>query len=170
TLGSARVGIDDNFFEIGGHSLLATQVISRANHAFGVNIAVSGIFEEPTIAGLGRKIEGALGSGEMAEAAPIVRVTRIGNLPLSFAQKRLWIVDQMQPGNAAYNIPGAVRLEGELNVQALESVINEIIRRHEALRTRIEVENGYPKQVIDEWEPRRLEQLDLTSLPPEERE
>src|SRR5262245_7244222 len=89
--------------------------------------------------------------------------------PLSFAQRRLWFLDQLNPGNAAYHIPGAVRLEGRLDLKALESAINEIVRRHEALRTRFEVENGEPRQVIDEWELRRLEVRDLTGLQPEER-
>src|SRR5215470_17357814 len=89
---------------------------------------------------------------------------------LSFAQQRLWFLDQLEPNNPFYNIPGAVRLEGGLNLEVLERVINEIVRRHEVLRTRFEVEADEPAQVIDAWEPRRLERIDLTSLPREERE
>ena len=169
-LRSDRVGIHDNFFEIGGHSLLATRVISRAKQAFGVNIAVSGIFEEPTIAGLGRKIEEMLRSGETAEAPPIVKAPRSGNPPLSFAQRRLWFLDQLAPNTSLYNCPGMVRLDGRVDFDIWERVINEIVRRHESLRTRFEVEEGEPVQVIDAWEPRRLEQVDLTSLPLRERE
>jgi len=91
--------------------------------------------------------------------------------PLSFAQQRLWFIDQLEPGNAVYNCPEEVRLEGRLNLEALERVINEVVRRHEVLRTRIEVSaEGEPMQVIDEWEPRRLEVEDLASLSPEERQ
>src|SRR4030095_14980022 len=108
--------------------------------------------------------------GERIEAPPLVRVEREGSLPLSFAQQRLWFIDQLEPGSALYNIPGAVRLEGRLDVEALERSVNEIVRRHESLRTRFEVEAGEPEQVIDAWEPRRLEITDLTALPAAERE
>jgi amino acid adenylation domain-containing protein len=169
-----RVGIHDNFFEIGGHSLSATQVISRVRDRLGVEIGVKSVFEEPTAGGLGRKIEEAMKAGEKDEAPPLVRVEREGQgdvrLPLSFAQQRLWFIDRLEPGNTAYNIPGAVRLERKLDLEVLERVINEIVRRHETLRTRFEEDEGVPVQVIDEWKPRKLEVIDLRSLPPEERE
>ena len=170
-LGLDRVGIRDNFFEIGGHSLLATQVISRVRSAFGVEVGVRSIFEKPTVEGLASKMEEAIGAGEKDEAPPLVKASREGRLPLSFAQQRLWFIDQLEPGNTIYNCPGAVRLEGRLNLEALERVINEVIRRHEVLRTTMEVSaEGEPMQVIDEWKPRRLEVEDLTSLSPEEKE
>jgi acyl carrier protein len=169
-----RVGINDDFFELGGHSLLAIQVISRVRNAFGVEIKVRSIFDAPTAEGLSRKIAEAMRAGEVVETPPLVRVEREGargrRAPLSFAQQRLWFIDRLNPGSAVYNIPGAVRLEGGLNLDALERVINEIVRRHEVLRTRFEVNEGEPAQVTDEWEPRRLEVVDLTSLPPEARE
>ena len=93
-----RVGIGDNFFEIGGHSLLATQVISRVRKAFGVEIGVRSIFEEPTVEGLANRIEEAMRAGEKDEAPPLVRAPREGQrgrLPLSFAQQRLWFLDQL---------------------------------------------------------------------------
>ena len=165
-----RVGIRGNFFELGGHSLLATQAISRVRRAFGVEIGVRALFEEATAAGLAKKIEEAIRAGETAEAPPLVRVSREGNLPLSFAQQRLWFLDQLMPNNPFYNCPAAVRLEGSLNLKALEGAINEIIRRHEVLRTRIELEADQVVQVIESWQPRRLEIEDLTNLTPEERE
>jgi condensation domain-containing protein len=91
------------------------------------------------------------------------------SLPLSFAQQRLWFLDQLVPNHPFYNMPWALRLEGKLDVGALERAINEIVRRHEVLRTRFEVEGGEPVQIIDEWELRRVEQVDLMSLTPEER-
>jgi amino acid adenylation domain-containing protein len=162
------VGSMENFFELGGHSLLAIQLVSRVRKVFGVDIGVKIVFEKPTVEGLAGRIEEAMAAGARATAPPLVRVERDGakgrRFPLSFAQQRLWFIDQLEPGNTAYNITGAVRLEGELNTQALESVINEIVRRHETLRTRFEVEADEPAQVIDEWEPRRLEVEDLSGM------
>src|SRR5262249_35747114 len=165
-----RVGRRADFFELGGHSLLATQVISRVRNSFGIEIGVRSVFDKRTAEGLARKIEEAMKAGEKDEAPPLVRVSREGILPLSFAQQRLWFIDQLDPGKAVYNIPGAVRLEGGLNLNALERAINEIVRRHEVLRTRFKVESGEPAQVIDAWEPLSLDVTDLTSLPTEERE
>ena len=165
-----RVGRGDNFFELGGHSLLATRIVSRVRSAFGVEIGVGTIFDETTVEGLARRIEEMIRAGKMDEAPPLVRASREGRLPLSFAQQRLWFIDQLTPNNPLYNCPGAMRLEGRLDLEALERVINEIVRRHEVLRTRFEVVDGEPVQVIDAWEPWRLELEDLTSVPQEERE
>src|SRR5262249_21798132 len=147
---------------------------SRVLDIFGVGVGVRSIFEEPTVKGLARRIEEAMEAGEEDEAPPLVRVERNGRgemrLPLSFAQQRLWFIDQLEPGSTAYNIQGAVRLEEKLDLETLERVINEIFRRHETLRTRFEAEDGIPAQVIDEWKPRKLEVIDLTRLPQEDRE
>jgi amino acid adenylation domain-containing protein len=169
-----RVGINDNFFEIGGHSLSALQLVSRVRNTFGVEIGVRSVFEEATVEGLARRIDEAMGTGMRGEAPPLVRVWQEGQrsngLPLSFEQQRLWFIDQLEPDNTIYNIPGVVRLEGRLDLEVLGSAVNEIVRRHEVLRTRIGIEEGRPVQVIDEWEPRRFEQVDLTGVPREERE
>jgi hypothetical protein len=165
-----RVGIYDNFFEIGGHSLLATQAISRIRALFGIEIGVRSIFEETTAASLARRIEDAMSGVERRDVLPLVRAEGKGRLPLSFAQQRLWFLDQLAPNNSLYNISSAIRMEGRLDLEALEKVVNEIIRRHEVLRTRFEVEEEKPVQVIDKWEPHPLELNDLTSLPSEEQE
>jgi len=165
-----RIGRDDNFFDMGGHSLLATQVASRVREVCGVDIGVKSIFEEPTAGGLARRIEEAMRRGEKSEAAPLARVSREEGAPLSFAQQRLWFIQQLELNNAGYNCPGATRLEGRLNLEALERSVNEIVRRHEVLRTRIEVEAGAPVQVIESWRPRMLEVEDLSRLGMEERE
>jgi FkbM family methyltransferase len=165
-----RVGIRENFFEVGGHSLMATQVVSRIRKSFGVEVGVRSVFEEPTVEGLAVRVEEARREGAWKEAPPLAPVARSGRLPLSFAQQRLWFLDQLDPGNAAYNLPSGVRLDGELDLKALEFVINEIVRRHETLRTRIEVIDGSPGQVIDDWAPRRLEVKDLTHLSEEEKD
>jgi amino acid adenylation domain-containing protein/FkbM family methyltransferase len=165
-LNLGKVGIEENFFDIGGHSLMATQVISRVKAAFDVELPLQALFEAPTLGGLAEKVESALKEGHKTTAPPVNRVERGERMPLSYAQQRLWFIDQFEPGNAIYNIPGAMRLEGMLNLEILERVINEIIRRHEVLRTRFEVDAGEPAQVIDEWQPRRLEVEDLTGLGP----
>src|SRR5262249_40855139 len=147
------VGVQDNFFEIGGHSLLATQVVSRVKNTFEVEIGVGSVFEGPTVEELARRIEEKIRRGEKDEAPPLVRASREGQrggrLPLSFAQQRLWFLNQLAPNNPFYNSPRAVRLEGRLDLEALERVVNEIVRRHEVLRARIEIEEGEPVQVIE---------------------
>jgi non-ribosomal peptide synthetase component F len=143
-----EVGVGENFFELGGHSLLATQVISRVREAFGVELSLRNLFEQPTIAGLGEMIEVKLRAGQSERQPRIRRASREGALPLSYAQQRLWFLDQMEPGKAFYNIPAAVRIEGPLKVHALEQCLNEIIRRHEALRTTFPEGQANPTQVI----------------------
>src|SRR5205085_2432796 len=134
-LGVERVGIHDNFFELGGHSLLAAQVISKARKAFQIELPLGGFFELPTVAGLSERVDAAMRAGEGLLAPPIVPVARNADLPLSFAQHRLWLIDQLESGSAAYNIPAAVRLTGDLDARALEQSFTETVRRHEVLRT-----------------------------------
>ena len=122
-LGLERVGRQDNFFELGGHSLLATQVISRVRQVFGVELPLRALFEAPTVAGLaragrGRAGEKAQGSGGRAPAG--ARWSEDGGAAAVVAQQRLWFLDQLEPGSAAYNISMALRLRGELEVEALE--------------------------------------------------
>src|SRR6266498_3835480 len=133
-----RVGRQDNFFEIGGHSLLATQVVSRVKSTFGVEVGVRGLFEEPTVEGFGRRVEERMRAGEKEQAPPLVRASGEGRSgarrPLSYAQQRLWFIDQLEPGSAVYNCPGAARLEGRLDLDALGRSVNEIVRRHKVLK------------------------------------
>src|SRR5581483_9809946 len=129
-----RVGIEDNFFELGGHSLLATQVVSRLRKLLGVEVPLRSLFTNPTVAALAREAEQRQRGGASAAEA-IERVGREQELPLSYAQQRLWFIDQLEPGSAAYNIPSAVRLRGRLDEAALRRSLNEIVRRHEVLRT-----------------------------------
>jgi NRPS condensation-like uncharacterized protein len=112
------------------------------------------------------QVENSLRAGTGLEAPPMVGVTRTGGgLPLSFAQQRLWFIEQLEPGTAAYNLPGAMRLSGVLDVVALERSFTEIVRRHEALRTRFETVEGAAVQVIDEAADVELRRVDLRGRP-----
>jgi non-ribosomal peptide synthetase component F len=162
--------VRENFFELGGHSLLATQVMSRVRETFRIEVPLRALFESPTVADFALKIEQALRTGAGTEVPPIVTVGRDRPLPLSFAQQRLWFIDQLEPGSSSYNVPAAVRLSGGLNVAALERTLSEIIRRHEVLRTTFAVRDGEPVQVIHEAAPLSLEVLDLSGLDEAERE
>ncbi|HYO13481.1 MAG TPA: amino acid adenylation domain-containing protein, partial [Thermoanaerobaculia bacterium] len=163
-----RVGVHDDFFALGGHSLLATQLASRVREVFGVEVALRRIFETPTVAGLARELE-ELGA-DRPQAAPFRRLPRPAELPLSFAQERLWFLDRFEPGSALYNIPGAVRIEGDLDVPAFAAAIGEIVRRHEALRTSFVEVEGRPVQRIRPWPPWAAPVIDLSGLPTGARE
>ncbi|HEX8921444.1 MAG TPA: amino acid adenylation domain-containing protein, partial [Pyrinomonadaceae bacterium] len=165
-----RVSIDANFFELGGHSLLATQLMSRVRKTFQIKAPLRTLFEGPTILELAHYIEGALRAGETVEAPPVLPVSREAQLPLSFAQQRLWFLDQLEPGNASYNSPAAVRLTGALDVAALQETLTEIVRRHEVLRTHFVESEGQPVQVIAEAAPLDMPLIDLSELPQTERE
>ncbi|MBV9209441.1 MAG: amino acid adenylation domain-containing protein, partial [Acidobacteria bacterium] len=169
-LSMERVGMLDNFFDIGGHSLLATQVISRLRQAFQVELAVRALFEHPTPKELAAEIELKLKEGQPLPSLPLRRQERTSNLPLSFAQQRLWFLDKLEPGNAFYNLTSAVRINGTLDIKALEQSFGEVIRRHEVLRTAFPTIEGQPVQVIMEATPFAMPVTDLSHLPPAERE
>ncbi|MGB6563263.1 MAG: condensation domain-containing protein, partial [Candidatus Binataceae bacterium] len=169
-LGLERVGIYDDFFELGGHSLLATQAVSRIREAFAVEIPLRRLFEVPTVGGLAASIDAARRAGQSLQAPPILPVPRDGDLPLSFAQQRLWFIDQLEPGNSAYNFPAAVRLKGPLNLVALGQSVNEIIKRHEALRTTFTTVDGRPVQVVAPTLTVGLPVVNLQDLTESERE
>ncbi|HKH46873.1 MAG TPA: amino acid adenylation domain-containing protein [Thermoanaerobaculia bacterium] len=168
-LGADRVGVHDDFFALGGHSLLATQVVSRIRRMLRADLPLRRLFEQPTVAALARAVRAAREAGPPS-APPLVPAPRGGDLPLSFAQQRLWFLDRLEPGSAAYNIPLAVRLTGELSAAALERVFAEVLRRHEALRTTFDLRAGRPVQVIADEIRRELPFVDLSEAPAEARE
>ncbi|HEX2225193.1 MAG TPA: amino acid adenylation domain-containing protein, partial [Thermoanaerobaculia bacterium] len=162
-LGRAGIGVLDDFFELGGHSLLATRVMSRIRQAFGVDLPLRQIFQWPTVAGLAARIE-AEGATARNVEPPLLAVPREDNLPLSLAQERLWFLDQLDPGSPAYNIPAAVRLTGPVDEAVLERCLEEVVRRHEAVRTTFEMAEGLPVQRIAAAVSWRLPVVDLSAL------
>ena len=172
----SAVGREDNFFELGGHSLLAVQVMSRVREVFGVEIGLRRLFEDPTLGGFSYGIEEELRAGAGVMVPPLERLSAEereqlgGVLPLSFAQQRLWFLNQLAPESGFYNSFKAVRLKGELHVEALERTLNEIVRRHEVLRTRFVNVGGEPRQEVLEAPSLKLALVDFGSLSEAERD
>ncbi|HEU0077021.1 MAG TPA: amino acid adenylation domain-containing protein, partial [Longimicrobiaceae bacterium] len=143
-LGVERVGRRDDFFELGGHSLLVVRVISRVRKVLEVEVALGDLFTRPVLTDFARELE----ARSRAELPPIELVDRRADLPLSFAQQRLWFIDQLEGVGAAYHMPTRLRLRGELDRAALVRALDRIVARHEALRTTFAETDGDPVQRI----------------------
>ncbi|MCP4658066.1 MAG: amino acid adenylation domain-containing protein, partial [bacterium] len=165
-----QVGAGDNFFELGGHSLLATQVVSRMRETLGVELPLRKLFEASTLAELAGMVQSARQEARGVVLPPLVPVGRDQELPLSFAQQRLWFLDQFEPASAAYNMPSPLRLSGAVNAARLEWIFNALVRRHEVLRTSFPAVAGRPRQVIAARLELPLPLADLRSLAQERRE
>ncbi|HEY0783764.1 MAG TPA: condensation domain-containing protein, partial [Thermoanaerobaculia bacterium] len=165
-----KVSRDDSFFELGGHSLLALRLVSRIAQDLGVALPLSDLFEAPTVAGLAARLAAAPAAAEAAVA--LVPVPRDRPLPLSLAQERLWVLEQLDPGTPLYSIAAAVELAGALRPEALAAALSAVVRRHEALRTTFQVVDGEAVQAIAPPEPSGLPlpTVDLTALPSPARE
>ncbi len=160
-LGTERVGIHDNFFHIGGHSLMATQLISRVRSAFQVELPLRCLFEMPTVAEIARQVQSLQGRA----AVPAIVPRRGGEYTeLSFAQQRLWFLDQLVPASPLYHMPVAIRLSGKLSVDALHQSFNQVVNRHEALRTTFPFIDGRPVQMIQPASPMALHCIDISSI------
>ena len=143
-----QVGIHDNFFELGGHSILATQIVSRIRETLQVELMLRSLFESPTVAGLAAQIEAILKDKQNLFIPPLLPRERNQEIPLSFAQQRLWFLSQLEPNSPAYNVNGAIKIQGAINIEALHYSINEIVKRHEVLRTQLIVVDGKAVQAI----------------------
>jgi amino acid adenylation domain-containing protein len=167
-LGVAQVSRDANFFALGGHSLLATQLIARLGTTLGVELPLRALFEAPTLAALAERVT-AQGAGAPT-LAPIPPAPRDQPLPLSSAQQRLWLLDQLEPGSPAYVMPGALRCCGALDILALQHSLEQIVQRHEVLRTTFAPADGRPVALIAPFGRLPLPVLDLGGLPAHLRE
>ncbi len=159
------ISIHDDFFALGGHSLLAAQLVSRLREQFRVDLPLRSVFETPNVAALAKLIQNSA-----AESSPIIPVARAESLPVSFAQQRLWLLDQIAAGASAYNITGGMRLRGELDQSAFTEALNAITDRHEILRTSFTTVDGRPVTVIAPKQPAAVTFVDLSSQSEAERE
>ena len=159
-LGVESVGIEDNFFDLGGHSLLATRLISQVRQVFGIELPLRNLFESPKIADLARVI-----TESHHEINPILPIPRTGNLPLSFAQQRFWILAQLEPDSPFYNIPLAVQIRGDIDLDSLQRSFADVVRRQEILRSHFLNVDGQPVLRIADVCDVQIPVIDLQGLP-----
>jgi amino acid adenylation domain-containing protein/non-ribosomal peptide synthase protein (TIGR01720 family) len=162
-----QVAADDHFFLLGGNSILATQVVAKLRETLGIELNLRQLFEAPTLAAFTAQLEGQLESGPATDA--IARLPGNDALPQSLAQNRLWFLWQMDRQGSAYNIPGGLHLRGELDQAALRASFQQLIERHESLRTRFYERDAVPLQCIDAPGEFRMDVQDLSGLPAEQR-
>ncbi|NER25603.1 MAG: amino acid adenylation domain-containing protein [Symploca sp. SIO1C2] len=165
-----NIGINDNFFELGGHSLLATQLISRVREAFSLEIPLRALFSSPTVAQLAQTLSQLHHTNKGLTLPPIQPRTEREQLPLSWAQERLWFLNQLEGNSATYNIPAGVRINGNLDIDALQKALTEIVQRHEVLRTSFLTDNGKAIQVITPEATIKINLVDLEQLETNQRE
>ncbi|MEH1952594.1 amino acid adenylation domain-containing protein [Nostoc sp.] len=165
-----QIGVNDNFFQLGGHSLIATQLLSRVREVFQVELSYHHIFEKPTIAGLAQLIEQYSRIEPQLQRPTIQRIRREGLLPVSFAQERVYFIQQLAPESSAYQFQATMRFKGQLNVAVLQQCLNEIVQRHEIFRTTYPAVNGRLFQVIHPAQPISFRVVDLQTFPESERE
>ncbi|HST60559.1 MAG TPA: amino acid adenylation domain-containing protein, partial [Longimicrobium sp.] len=162
-------GAHDDFFALGGHSLLATRLIGRVRDALGVELPLRALFEAPTLSAMAARVDGLLRTDVAAGPPPIVRRAHDGEAPASFAQERMWFVDRLEGDGPVYHIPSAQHLRGPVDREAMRRAVEEVVRRHEALRTALPERDGVPVQRILPPGPVALPFTDLSHLSPEAR-
>jgi amino acid adenylation domain-containing protein/FkbH-like protein len=167
-LGIRGIGVKDDFFFLGGHSLLASQVITRISEKFHIRLPLESLFSSPTIRGLASLIESAIPEGP--DEPEIIALKHDTRLPVSFDQKRLWVLNQIDRNNPAYNIPFTYRLKGRLDVEAFTGSLNLLFERQAILRSSIRSDEGEPYCIINEFENIPIKILDNSSLEAEESE
>ncbi len=145
-----QISVQDNFFELGGHSLSAVRVFASIRDTLGVELPISTMFSAPTVSSLAENVSAKLKQDGHAACVAIRPISRNGDLPVSYAQERLWFLDQLEPGSAAYNVSTALRLEGELDRPALVRALNQLVARHESLRSAYQYRDGRLVQKIAE--------------------
>ncbi|MEH2284582.1 MAG: amino acid adenylation domain-containing protein [Nostoc sp.] len=165
-----EIGVNDNFFYLGGHSLIATQILSRVREVFQVELSFNHIFENPTIAGLAQLIEQHSQREQQLQRPAIQPIAREGLLPVSFAQERVYFIQQLAPESSAYQFQATMRFKGQLNVAVLQQCLNEIVLRHEIFRTTYPAVNGRLFQVIHPHQLISFTVVDLQTFPEFERE
>jgi natural product biosynthesis luciferase-like monooxygenase protein/amino acid adenylation domain-containing protein len=165
-LGRERLSVFSDFFELGGHSLLATQIVSRVRDTFGVDLSLEDLFQQPSIVGIAAIVETLLRRRDQRVPELIPRVSHDHPLPVSFAQRRLWLIHQLEPDSAAYNITGAIRLSGALDLSAIENALDHLIKRHESLRTVFLKADAEPVQQVRSHTHLALETINLEGQVP----
>lgn len=157
------VSRNDDFFDTGGDSLLANLLMTRVRKIFALDLSLSVVFEAPTLEALASRIDAA--AKESRGTTPMAAIDRVaddGPVPLSFSQHRMWLIQSLDPGNTAYNMSGALRLTGKLDVAALSRAVDEVRQRHEILRTTYDVVGEEVVQRVQEWKSEPLKIVDLT--------
>jgi len=162
-LGVERIGLRDHFFDRGGHSILASRAVARLREPFGVELPLRTLFENPTLGAFAAAVERARRDGAGDAPPPLRPLPRPAEIPLSFAQERLWFLDRLAPGQAVYNVPVALRLRGRLDGDALRRALDRLLERHEALRTIFAQGSAGPVQIVLTPAPCALERIDLTA-------
>lgn len=163
-----RIGVRDNFFELGGHSLLATRLLADVREEFGAEVSLGDLFEQPCVQGLARVVEAA--ARVPTQYPPLVPADRSQSIPVSFQQRRLWMIDRLGGGSSQYNMPSPFILHGALDYTVVQAALGTLVDRHESLRTRFVELDGEPVQLIDVEARIDLVRIDLSPLNEGERE
>jgi amino acid adenylation domain-containing protein len=168
-LGVAEPGVEDSFFDLGGHSLLATQVISRVRELFDVEAPLQTLFEHPRLDAFAAEIDARQRARDGLPMPLLTGAPRPAVVPLSFAQRRIWFFEQLAPGSPSYIVPAAVRLQGDLRVDLLHRCLQDVVSRHEVLRTRFVADGREPRQIALPDVRLPLDATDLTAMPAADR-